>query len=72
LEFFLRIGNYYAPIVPRLRAALEKTGERQIVDLCSGGGGPWLRLLSEFGDELRIAEGSPYRGAGWSPLLNDQ
>lgn len=55
LEFFLRIGNYYAPIVPRLRAALERTREREIVDLCSGGGGPWLRLLSEFGDEPPIS-----------------
>jgi hypothetical protein len=54
LEFFLRIGNYYAPIVPRLRAAIEKTGESEIVDLCSGGGGPWLRLLSEFGDQSPI------------------
>ena len=55
LEFFLRIGNYHAPIVPRLKAALEKTGEREIVDLCSGGGGPWLTLLSEFGDRSPIA-----------------
>ena len=47
LEFFLRVGNYYAPIVPRLSAALEQAGEFEIVDLCSGGGGPWLRLISE-------------------------
>ncbi len=55
LEFFLRIGNYYAPIVPRLGAAIEKTGESEIVDLCSGGGGPWLSLLSEFGDQSPIS-----------------
>jgi hypothetical protein len=55
LEFFLRIGNYYAPIVPRLRVALEKAREREIVDLCSGGGGPWLRLLPEFGDKTPIS-----------------
>jgi hypothetical protein len=50
LEFFIRISNYFAPIVPRLLDALEKTGEDQIIDLCSGCGGPWLSLLSEFGD----------------------
>jgi len=55
LEFFLRKGNYYAPIVPRLKLALERTRQTQIVDLCSGGGGPWLRLLREFDDPaLRV------------------
>ena len=54
LEFFLRRGNYYAPIVPRLKIALEKTGQREIVDLCSGGGGPWLRLVADFGGEPPI------------------
>jgi hypothetical protein len=50
LEFFLRIGNYYAPIAKRLTEALEKAGEHEIVDLCSGGGGPWLRMLPKRGD----------------------
>jgi hypothetical protein len=50
LEFFLRIGNFYAPIVHRLTEAFEKAGENEIVDLCSGGGGPWLRLLPKLGD----------------------
>jgi hypothetical protein len=50
LEFFLRIGNYYAPIAHRLTEAFEKAGEHEIVDLCSGGGGPWLRLLPKLGD----------------------
>ena len=49
LEFFLRVGNFYAPIVSPLRSALEKVDAREVVDLCSGGGGPWLRMLSEFG-----------------------
>jgi hypothetical protein len=31
-------------LAPKLRAALEKVGTHQIVDLCSGGGGPWLSL----------------------------
>ena len=52
LEFFLRVGNYYAPIAHRLKDALAKAGAREIVDLCSGGGGPWLRLLPKLGDRL--------------------
>lgn len=48
LEFFLRHGNYYAPIVPRLRAALATMNETSVLDLCSGGGGPWGRLIREF------------------------
>ena len=34
----------HAPVVPLLAEALTRTGEREIVDLCSGGGGPWLLL----------------------------
>lgn len=44
LQFYLNLGNHYAPVVPLLRRALKRTGARRIVDLCSGGGGPWLRL----------------------------
>jgi hypothetical protein len=48
LQFALHIGNHYAPAVPRLRKALEAANERRVIDLCSGGGGPWLRLLKAF------------------------
>jgi len=45
LEFLLGSAKLYAPIVPRLRKALEHSGARCIVDLCSGAGGPWLWML---------------------------
>ncbi len=48
LQFTLTLGNHYAPMAPRLRRALERTGTRKIVDLGSGSGGPWLRLLPMF------------------------
>lgn len=48
LQLFLGLGNCYAAILPRLARALEMSGERDIVDLCSGSGGPWLRLLPYF------------------------
>jgi hypothetical protein len=34
----------YDPIVPRLRELLGRAGTHGIVDLCSGGAGPWRRL----------------------------
>lgn len=34
--------------MPLLQRALREAGTNQVVDLCSGGGGPWLRLSREF------------------------
>jgi hypothetical protein len=48
LESILGLGNLYAPIVPRLCRALQKARTHQVVDLCSGSGGPWTRLLPVF------------------------
>ncbi len=44
LQFVINLTQPYAPIVPQLRHALEETNDRQVVDLCSGGAGPWLSL----------------------------
>src|SRR2546423_1609922 len=44
LGFTLNTGNHYACIVPELQKALAATRSKTIVDLCSGGGGPWLSL----------------------------
>jgi hypothetical protein len=52
LQFALGFVNQYAPIAPRLARALLRTGTRQIVDLCSGGGGPWLRLSRMLEEEV--------------------
>lgn len=41
----LRVVRTYSVTVPRLAAALKKCGATQIIDLCSGGGGPWSELL---------------------------
>ena len=60
LEAIWNRTNSYRVIVPRLRAAMEEAGTERIVDLCSGGGGPWLRLRQEFatGDGLPMPNGS--------------
>ena len=44
LQFVTYRTQPYAPIVLQLELALEQTNARQIVDLCSGGAGPWLSL----------------------------
>jgi hypothetical protein len=41
----IRHGKVYNGLVPRLAAAVKESGATQIVDLCSGGGGPWPDLL---------------------------
>ncbi len=44
LQFGFNLLKSYAPIAPLLQSALDWTGSVSIVDMCSGGGGPWLEL----------------------------
>ena len=46
LQFILSLAGIYRPIVPLLNKAVEATRAKRIVDLCSGGGGPWLWAIS--------------------------
>ena len=45
LQYGMNLLNFYGPVVPILRSLLETTVTPSIVDLCSGAGGPWLRLF---------------------------
>ncbi|WP_395140681.1 class I SAM-dependent methyltransferase [Armatimonas sp.] len=45
LETVVRLANPYAKIVPKLAAALEACQATNVLDLCSGAGGPWATLL---------------------------
>src|ERR1700682_5053355 len=74
LQFILSLGGIYRPIVPLLNKAVEVSGAARIVDLCSGGGGPWLwlyRLLCvSVGRHIgicliRILKHSRMRGEAW-------
>jgi len=52
LESLWTFGNTYRPILPPLLKALDQAGTRKVLDLCSGGGGPWVGFAKEFpGDE---------------------
>ena len=44
LQFCLAATKPYAPVVPILAQAIERAGTRRVLDLCSGGAGPWLWL----------------------------
>ncbi|MBX3246853.1 MAG: hypothetical protein KF901_06710 [Myxococcales bacterium] len=44
LRFLAEVTRGFEPVLPLLRRALEASGRSEIVDLCSGGGGPWVAL----------------------------
>jgi len=49
LQFGLSFLKAYAPIAPLLHGPLDSASSRSIVDMCSGGGGPWLYLSRKLG-----------------------
>jgi hypothetical protein len=57
LRFIMNVGKPYHGIFELLRATLRESHTRQIIDLCSGGGGPWPTFISEFekrGDNISV------------------
>jgi hypothetical protein len=44
LQFGFNLFRIYGATAPRLQRVIDITGSQSIVDLCSGGGGPWLNL----------------------------
>lgn len=54
LQFGLNLLEAYAPIVPLLQSSLNSTRCRSIVDLCSGGGGPWLDLSRKLQPDAQV------------------
>jgi hypothetical protein len=55
LEAVWNENHTYRPIAARLHEAVARSGTEQIVDLCSGGGGPWPGLYDD------VAAGRPLR-----------
>ena len=51
LEFIFSFAGVYRNCVVRLQRALQSCKTRQVVDLCSGGGGPWSWLPRTFQDD---------------------
>jgi|SRR5580658_7247574 hypothetical protein len=48
LQFGFNLLKSYAPIAPLLQSAIDSTCSVSIVDMCSGGGGPWLDLCRKL------------------------
>jgi hypothetical protein len=48
LAFMANSTNAFAPAAPLVRRAMEAVGTSRVLDLCSGGGGPWLTLEREL------------------------
>jgi hypothetical protein len=48
LAFMANTTRVFSAVVPKIRCAMAAVGTNQVVDLCSGGGGPWLTLVDEL------------------------
>lgn len=48
LRFFALVGRQFQGTIEPLETALAATGDRYVVDLCSGSGGPWLGLYKQI------------------------
>lgn len=74
------VAQQYRHIVPKLHHALQATGSRQIIDLCSGGGGPWFSLIKQLNRlndrtiEVRLTDLYPHASVdhGQRPHLHFQ
>lgn len=69
LQAVLSFCGVYRSITHRLNQAVEHAGSGRIVDLCSGGGGPWLWLHAQLSDsrnsplEIILTDKFPNLGA---------
>jgi hypothetical protein len=48
LAFMANTTRVFSAVAPKIRRAMRATGTTTVVDLCSGGGGPWLTLQRDL------------------------
>jgi hypothetical protein len=48
LQFAATLGSGHKNLIPLFRKAMQHAKTTEIVDLCSGGTGPWIRLQEQF------------------------
>jgi len=63
LQFALAAAKPYAAVIPILATALQRSGTRQVLDLCSGAAGPWPWLhprLAERGVSVSVCRTDKY------------
>lgn len=55
LSWFLRITRFYRPTTPLIERLRDRNKGTSVIDLCSGGGGPWPQLHPLFLRHLGIS-----------------
>jgi hypothetical protein len=75
LQFGFNLLKAYEPIAPLLQSVIDSTakgtnGRQSIVDMCSGGGGPWLDLSRKL--KCRGTENAGADSAGLQIWLTDK
>lgn len=53
LQYIVYTFHLYRPVSQRLFNSFIKSGSEKIIDLCSGGGGPWLSLTENLPKALK-------------------
>lgn len=48
LQFSITAFQLYEPIVPLIKKVMQHMNSTQIIDLCSGASGPWIRLQTQL------------------------
>src|SRR5512136_847997 len=48
LQFVATLGSGHKNLMPLFKKAMHHAQTTEIVDLCSGGTGPWIRLREHF------------------------
>ncbi|MBN3526389.1 hypothetical protein [Paenibacillus apiarius] len=51
LQEMVTKSQLFDGIIPIIQKVMQKANTNQIIDLCSGGGGPWLRLIEHLQHE---------------------
>lgn len=68
LQSVFRFAKIYEPIASRLAGAVKAAGAHRLIDLCSGGGGPWVwlhrTLARQSSDPLEICLTDKYPNLG--------
>ena len=68
LQFNQTMVDQVAPVMGKVTDALQRSGAQQIIDLCSGGSGPLLKLVEHLEEDGRavpvlMTDKFPNRGA---------
>jgi hypothetical protein len=76
LQLAATLGSGHKNLIPLFIRAMQHAGTTEILDLCSGGTGPWMRLLEQFKQagltvSIKLTDKYPHREAiqRWSGAL---